>query len=277
MCILAQVNPVSPRDSDANRELQQHHARQVCGIAAHNKDRAVASILTRCVATVGGVLSDRAEQTEALAILERISTETGWRLGSLVTDMKRAWSWGAVEMPNGGGGGGGTNAANRNNNRGGGVEGGKVFASALLGAGGLTSATGQTTMELPLPLPSRPPSISQLFGTSSQTQQHQQQQAPTTWAPSTAAATTYSNSPIIPNLTIDRPNLAITPSSSRHQPHQTHSTHQRRPSPPSSAVGVSQQAYQKWYQQTPSPVRSGNMSSQQQMGGTGGSSSLGWG
>lgn len=272
MCILTQVNPVSPRDSDANRELQRHHAQQVCGIAAHNKDRAVASIVTRCVATVGGVLSDRAEQTEALDILERISTETGWRLGSLVTDLKRAWSWGVVETPNDGGGGG-TNAANGNNNRGGGGEGGKALASALLSAGGLTSATGQTIMELPLPLPSRPPSILQLFGTTSLTRQQQQQQAPTTRTPSTAAATTYSNSPTIPNLTAAQPTLAITHSSSRQQ---THPTHQSRPSPPSSAVGVSQQAYQRWYQQTPSPTRSGNMSSQQ-MGGAGGSSSLGWG
>ncbi|KAK3503171.1 hypothetical protein B0T13DRAFT_193453 [Neurospora crassa] len=278
MCILAQVNPVSPRDSDANRELQQHHAQQVCGIAAHNKDRAVASIVTRCVATVGDVLSDRAEQTEALAILERISTETGWRLGSLMTDLKRAWSWGVVETPNGGGGGGGTNAVNGNNSGrgGGGVGGGKAFASALLGAGDLTSATGQTTMELPLPLSSRPPSILQLFGTSSQAQQ---QQAPAARTPSTAAATTYSNSPTIPNLTTAQPNLAITASSSRHQTHQTHHTHpthQSKPSPPSSAVGVSQQAYQRWYQQAPSPIRPGTMSSQQ-MGGTGGSSSLGWG
>ncbi|KAJ4411663.1 hypothetical protein N0V85_003805 [Neurospora sp. IMI 360204] len=132
MCILAQVNPVSPRDSDANRELQQHHARQVCGIAAHNKDRAVASIVTRCVATAGGVLSDRAEQTEALAILERISSETGWRLGSMANDMKRAWGVEVVE-----GGSNGSTSANGGNNNGGGGGGAGAgsFASALLGVG----------------------------------------------------------------------------------------------------------------------------------------------
>ncbi|KAK3398433.1 hypothetical protein B0T20DRAFT_352584 [Sordaria brevicollis] len=271
MCILAQVNPVSPRDSEPNRELQQHHARQVCGIAAHNKDRAVTSIVTRCVATVGGVLSDRAEQSEALAILERISTEAGWRLGDMLNDMKKAWGW-TVEEP--------TGASHSNNNAGAGS-----FASTLLGAG-----QQQSTLELPLPLPSRPPSISQLFGTSSSHGQHPlpQPSSTTRTSSSTAATTSYSNSPTIPNLTASahvaahsQQTYSATPSaSSRRQSRQGPS-----PPPPSAQnVGVtSQQAYQGWYQQPVAPpqsVRTSSVSSQQHMGGSGAAgppSNMGWG
>lgn len=226
----------------------------------------MASIVTRCVATASGVLSDRAEQSEALAILEKISTETGWRLGSMVNDMKRAWGW-AVDAVEGSS----TGASHSSNNAGAG------FASTLLGAGQ------QSTLELPLPLPSRPPSISQLFGTSSHGH-HQLPQPPqsstTRTSSSTAAATSYSNSPIIPNLTLPHaahglPTYSITPSaSSRRQSRLGPS-----PPPPTQTVGVSQQSYQGWYQQAaPQTVRTGSIGSQQMAGAGGaggGSSTLG--
>lgn len=207
----------------------------------------MAPIVTRCVAAAGGVLCDRAEQSEALAILERISSETGWKVGgAVVGDMKRAWGWG-----------------------------GDVVADAgSNGAGGMGSAN-QTTSDfaLPLPLPSRPPSILQLFGTSSHT--HSQTQPPITRTSSTTAATSYSNSPTILNLTAAPTNAGSTPSG-RHQSH-----HQSPPGPPTQTHTQSQ-TYHGWYQQaphsiTPSDMRRQSMGSQHIGGGGGSSSSLGWG
>ncbi len=93
MCLLAQINPTSPRDSPENRDAQVHHARQVCGIVAHTADRGVASVAIRSLAIASSVLSDRKEQSEVLNILERISRETGWRLGKVLSELKRTWGW----------------------------------------------------------------------------------------------------------------------------------------------------------------------------------------
>ena len=93
MCLLAQINPTNPRDSPENREAQIHHARQVCGIVAHTKDRGVSSVAIRSLAIASAVLSDRAEQTEVLAILEKIGRETGWRLEKVFIELKKTWGW----------------------------------------------------------------------------------------------------------------------------------------------------------------------------------------
>ncbi len=96
MCLLAQINPCSPRESQANREAQIHHAHQVCGIVAHTTDRGVASVAIRSLAIASSVLTDRAEQTEVIAILEKISRETGWRLEKILGELKKTWAW---DMP----------------------------------------------------------------------------------------------------------------------------------------------------------------------------------
>ncbi|KAK0621648.1 hypothetical protein B0T17DRAFT_618072 [Bombardia bombarda] len=93
MCLLAQINPLNPRDSEENRAAQLHHAHQVCGIVAHTKDRGVASIALRSLAIAGCVLTDRQEQTEVLTILDKINKETGWRLGKVLLELKTAWGW----------------------------------------------------------------------------------------------------------------------------------------------------------------------------------------
>ena len=48
MCLLAQINPVIPKDSPEMRELEQTHAHMICGITAHVKDRSVRFLLCPC-------------------------------------------------------------------------------------------------------------------------------------------------------------------------------------------------------------------------------------
>ncbi|KAI1845867.1 hypothetical protein JX266_007954 [Neoarthrinium moseri] len=92
-CLLAQINPILPKDSEESRAVQQHHAHQVCGIVAHTKDRGVASVSIRSLAIVAEVLTDLPEQQEVIAILENIDKETGWKLGAVVKNLKRVWDW----------------------------------------------------------------------------------------------------------------------------------------------------------------------------------------
>ncbi|KAI0456439.1 hypothetical protein F5B21DRAFT_152442 [Xylaria acuta] len=99
LCVLAQVNPSASKGSEDSRTTQRHHAHQVCGIVAHNKDRGVASVSIRSLAIVSEVLTDRAEQQEVVAILERIDRETGWKLADVVAGLKRRWAWERMEQP----------------------------------------------------------------------------------------------------------------------------------------------------------------------------------
>lgn len=93
-CLLAQINPILPKDSEEARASQLHHAHQVCGIVTHTDDRGVASVSIRSLAIVAEVLTDRAEQDEVVATLEKIDRETGWKLGAVVKNLERVWGWG---------------------------------------------------------------------------------------------------------------------------------------------------------------------------------------
>ena len=93
-CLLAQINPVSGRDTADMRTAQLHHAHQVCGIVAHTTDRGVASVSIRSLAIVAEVLADPREQREVVAILERIDRETGWKLAGVLAGLRRGWGWG---------------------------------------------------------------------------------------------------------------------------------------------------------------------------------------
>jgi hypothetical protein len=93
MCLLAQINPLESRDSERNRTAQIHHAQQVCGIVAHTTDRGVSSVAIRSLAIASSVLVEIDEQKEVLSILERISIDTGWRLGKVFSDLKKTWGW----------------------------------------------------------------------------------------------------------------------------------------------------------------------------------------
>jgi hypothetical protein len=91
LCILAQVNPLTSKDSEESRTTQQHHAYQVCGIVAHNKDHGVASVSIRSLVIVSEVLTDYVEQQEVLSILQRIDHETGWKLAGVISNLKKRW------------------------------------------------------------------------------------------------------------------------------------------------------------------------------------------
>lgn len=99
MCLLAQIDPLSSRDNEQNRTIQIHHAHQVCGIVAHTKDRGVASVAIRSLAIASSVLTKRHEQEEVIDILDRINKETGWRLGKVHDELKKAWGWEGVAAP----------------------------------------------------------------------------------------------------------------------------------------------------------------------------------
>ncbi|KAH9439177.1 hypothetical protein MCOR02_002747 [Pyricularia oryzae] len=93
MCLLAQINPVNPRDSEENMAAQLQHAHQVCGIVAHTKDNGIASVALRSLAIAAAVLRDRREQEEVVAIFDRITRETGWRLGKVYLELEKSWGW----------------------------------------------------------------------------------------------------------------------------------------------------------------------------------------
>lgn len=92
-CLLAQINPILPKDSEEARRVQQHHAHQVCGIVVHTKDRGVASVSIRSLAIVAEILTDTAEQQEAVTTLEKIERDTGWKLAGVIQNLKRIWGW----------------------------------------------------------------------------------------------------------------------------------------------------------------------------------------
>jgi hypothetical protein len=92
-CLLAQINPLLAKECEESRAVQQHHAHQVCGIVAHTTDRGVSSVAIRSLAIVAEVLDKLEEQQEVVEILERIESETGWRLAALLKNLKRVWGW----------------------------------------------------------------------------------------------------------------------------------------------------------------------------------------
>ncbi|CAI4213052.1 unnamed protein product [Parascedosporium putredinis] len=79
------------RASEEMRAIQLHHAHQVCGIVAHVKDRGVSSVAIRSLAIASSVLSDPREQDEVLEIMKKITKESGWGLGRVMTELKKAW------------------------------------------------------------------------------------------------------------------------------------------------------------------------------------------
>ncbi|KAI9862079.1 MAG: hypothetical protein M1813_004853 [Trichoglossum hirsutum] len=93
MCLLSQINPLMSNEADEMHDLQMHHSHHICGIAAHVKDRGVASVALRSLAIAAECLIDRREQEEVLQIFEKISKETGWRIGFIHKELKQKWGW----------------------------------------------------------------------------------------------------------------------------------------------------------------------------------------
>ncbi|KAF4464339.1 regulatory for the arginine catabolic pathway [Fusarium albosuccineum] len=99
-CILSQTHPLeSITSSERMRFLQLHHAYQVCGIAAHSTDRGVAIVAIRCLAIAGAMLTNPIEQAEVLDILDRINSTSGWRLGAVEIELRKAWGWERMKLP----------------------------------------------------------------------------------------------------------------------------------------------------------------------------------
>jgi hypothetical protein len=93
MCLLYQIHPIMPEGNEEMRQLQLDHAHQICGIAAHVKDRGVASVALRSLAIAATCLVVRREQEEVIEIFERIRKETGWRIDFLYKEFKTKWGW----------------------------------------------------------------------------------------------------------------------------------------------------------------------------------------
>lgn len=74
-------------------DMKMQHARMICGIVAHVKDRGVASAAIRCVAIAAECLEEYEEQAEILRILEKIHKETGWGIDFLQPELKKKWRW----------------------------------------------------------------------------------------------------------------------------------------------------------------------------------------
>lgn len=91
--LLAQINPYYPSTNPEMSDTQTRHSQMICGIAAHVKDRGVASVAIRSIAHAAEVLTKRHEQEEVLQVLQKINKETGWRIGSLYKDLMEKWGW----------------------------------------------------------------------------------------------------------------------------------------------------------------------------------------
>ncbi|KAH8809039.1 hypothetical protein F5884DRAFT_822151 [Xylogone sp. PMI_703] len=93
MCLLPQIHPLLPRETEEMNIMLIHHAHQICGITAHVKDRGVASVALRSLAIAAECLVVRREQEEVLSIFEKIQKETGWKVGFIPKELKAKWGW----------------------------------------------------------------------------------------------------------------------------------------------------------------------------------------
>ncbi|KAK3202812.1 hypothetical protein GRF29_154g885071 [Pseudopithomyces chartarum] len=93
MCLLAQINPLQNSDSPEMHQMLNEHSQLICGISAHVKDRGVASVALRSLAIAAECLDRRDAQEEVLTIVDKIRTETGWRVGFINDELKQKWGW----------------------------------------------------------------------------------------------------------------------------------------------------------------------------------------
>ncbi|KAJ4296907.1 hypothetical protein N0V90_006955 [Kalmusia sp. IMI 367209] len=93
MCLLAQINPLQNSDTPEMHQMLTEHSQLICGISAHVKDRGVASVALRSLAIAAECLTRRDAQEEVLNIVDKIRTETGWRVGFMNDELKERWGW----------------------------------------------------------------------------------------------------------------------------------------------------------------------------------------
>ena len=97
MCLLAQINPLYNSDTPDMHNMLTEHSQLICGISAHVKDRGVASVALRSLAIAAECLTRRDAQEEVLTIIDKIRTETGWRVGFFNDELKAKWGWNKQE------------------------------------------------------------------------------------------------------------------------------------------------------------------------------------
>lgn len=98
MVLLASVHPMAdastnPQLADEMAQTRLHHARQICGMVKHAKDRGIAAASIRCLAVAAEHLNVRREQEEVFEIFERIRVETGFRVAFINDELKEKWGW----------------------------------------------------------------------------------------------------------------------------------------------------------------------------------------
>ncbi|PWY96624.1 hypothetical protein BO94DRAFT_506030 [Aspergillus sclerotioniger CBS 115572] len=91
--LLTKTNPVEPEFSAEMQTMQQSHARDICGLVAHSRDRGVASLSIRFLAIAAECLATREAQQEAFEILENIIKQTGWKAEHVKKELQEAWGW----------------------------------------------------------------------------------------------------------------------------------------------------------------------------------------
>lgn len=100
MVVLATVHPMAnasknPQLVEEMAQTRLHHARQICGMVKHAKDRGIAAASIRCLAVAAEHLTVRREQEEVFEIFERIRVETGFRVAFINDELKEKWGWNA--------------------------------------------------------------------------------------------------------------------------------------------------------------------------------------
>ena len=75
-----------------HNELMLSSATAICGIMAHTKDRAVASVGLPALRVAGECLTRPEEQMEILYLLDTIRNETGWRVSKWRNELMTFWS-----------------------------------------------------------------------------------------------------------------------------------------------------------------------------------------
>ncbi|PYH89875.1 C6 zinc finger domain protein [Aspergillus ellipticus CBS 707.79] len=91
--LLTKTNPLESEFSTEMQTIQQSHARDICGIVAHSRDRGVASLSIRFLAIAAECLTTREAQHEAFEILETITKQTGWKAEQVKKEFQEAWGW----------------------------------------------------------------------------------------------------------------------------------------------------------------------------------------
>jgi len=85
------------KDTEEMNTMLLQHARQICGIVAHVKDRGVASVALRSLHVAGECLVIRREQEEVLEIFDKIRKETGWKVDFIFQELRAKWNWQAED------------------------------------------------------------------------------------------------------------------------------------------------------------------------------------